>query len=232
LKELPNIQLFQVLNDGEKELLMRSASLRDISKFNYLYLEDSTTEKVYFLLEGMIKVSTRSDQGREAIKAILHQHEIFGEHGLTGQSVRDEFAVAMLDGAKVLEVDVDCLKSLMQKNHLYCLKIFKFLGDKLRIVEQRLEAQIFLNAKDRIIDFIRDSACKRGRRVGYDHLLKRSLTQQEIANYTGTSRQTVTEVFNELKKSNLIFFNRNKILIREGFNLACENRSISIEQTS
>ncbi len=222
MEVLQAIPLFTVLNDAEQELLSSSSRIVDIPKFNYLYLEGDSTKKVYFLLEGMIKVSTRSDQGREAIKAILHNHEIFGEQDLTGQSTRNEFAIAMVDGAKVLEVDTECLKNLMQRNHLLCQKVVKFLGDKLRTVEQRLEAQIFLNAKDRIIDFIRVSACERGRKVGYDHLLKRSLTQQEIANYTGTSRQTVTEVFNELKKSNLIYFNRNKILIRESFNLACD----------
>lgn len=222
MEALQHIPLVKVLNDHELAMLMDAASVIDIPKFNYLYLEEDSTDKVYFLMEGMIKVSTRSDQGREAIKAILHKNEIFGEHNLTGQTVRNEFAMAMVEGAKVLEVDAAFLKNLMQKNHLLCQKVVKFLGDKLREVEQRLEAQIFLNAKDRIIDFIRDSACKRGQKVGYDHLLKRSLTQQEIANYTGTSRQTVTEVFNELKKSNLIYFNRNKILIRESFNLACE----------
>lgn len=222
MKVLHDIRLVNVLNEAEQEMLMNASSIINVPKFSYLYLEDDATDKVYFLLEGMVKVSTRSEQGREAIKAILHGHEIFGEQELTGQSVRNEFAIAMVEGAKVLEVEVACLKHLMQKNHSLCQKIVKFLGDKLRAVEQRLEAQIFLNAKDRIIDFIRESACKRGRRVGYDHLLKRSLTQQEIANYTGTSRQTVTEVFNELKKSNLIYFNRNKILIREGFNLVCE----------
>ena len=75
---------------------------------------------------------------------------------------------------------------------------------------------------DTIIDFIKESACRRGHRVGYDWFLKRNLTQQEIANYTGTSRQTVTEVFNELKKANQIYFNRNKILIRDSFNLVCD----------
>jgi len=41
------------------------------------------------------------------------------------------------------------------------------------------------------------------------------LTQQDIANLVGASRQTVTAVLNELKKSNLIYFNRNTILIRD-----------------
>lgn len=222
MEVLQNIPLLSFINDSEKELLLKDSAIYSVSKFNYLYLEDDATHKIYFLLEGMIKVSTRSEQGREAIKSILHSHEMFGEHGLTGQAARNEFAIAMADGAKVMEVGVETLKNLMQRNHALCLKIVNFLGKKLQSVEQRLESQIFLNAKDRIIDFLRESACKRGKRVGFDHFLKRSLTQQEIANYTGTSRQTVTEVFNELKKSNLIYFNRNKILIREGFNLACE----------
>ncbi|NRA51520.1 MAG: winged helix-turn-helix domain-containing protein, partial [Phaeodactylibacter sp.] len=42
-----------------------------------------------------------------------------------------------------------------------------------------------------------------------------TLTQQDIANITGTSRQTVTSVMNDLRKSNLIYFNRRTILIRD-----------------
>jgi CRP-like cAMP-binding protein len=46
-------------------------------------------------------------------------------------------------------------------------------------------------------------------------LLKHQLTHQDIANITCTSRQTVTLVLNELKKSDLIYFNRGKILVRD-----------------
>ncbi|MCB0680661.1 MAG: winged helix-turn-helix domain-containing protein, partial [Saprospiraceae bacterium] len=60
-----------------------------------------------------------------------------------------------------------------------------------------------------------DTARQRGRKVGFETLLKHCLTQQDIANITGTSRQTVTSVLNELKKENLIYFNRRSILIRD-----------------
>ncbi len=56
---------------------------------------------------------------------------------------------------------------------------------------------------------------KRGRQVGYEMLLKHSLTHQDIANITCTSRQTVTLVLNELRKENLIYFNRGRILVRD-----------------
>ena len=89
------------------------------------------------------------------------------------------------------------------------------IGDRLRRVEDRLESLIFKDARTRIIDFIKDSASKRGRQVGFETLIKHSLTQQDIANLTGTSRQTVTSVLNELKKLNLIYFTRKSILVRD-----------------
>ena len=66
-----------------------------------------------------------------------------------------------------------------------------------------------------VVEFLKESAGERGRQVGYETLVKHGLTQQDIANLVGASRQTVTAILNELKKSNLIHFNRNTILIRD-----------------
>ena len=90
------------------------------------------------------------------------------------------------------------------------------IGNRLRRAENRLESLIFKDARTRIIDFLKDSAEKRGSKIGIDEMLvKHSLTQQDIANITGTSRQTVTSVLNDLKKLNLIHFTRRSILIRD-----------------
>ena len=88
-------------------------------------------------------------------------------------------------------------------------------GSRLIKAETKLEALIFKDARTRIVDFIKDSVFHQGRPVGFEMLLKHSLTHQDIANITSTSRQTVTLVLNELKKSDLIYFNRGKILVRD-----------------
>ncbi|MBK7698438.1 MAG: winged helix-turn-helix domain-containing protein [Saprospiraceae bacterium] len=56
--------------------------------------------------------------------------------------------------------------------------------------------------------------------IGHETLLKHEFTQQDIASFTGTSRQTVTTVLNDLKKSNKIHFKRKAILIRDVAHLA------------
>ena len=78
-----------------------------------------------------------------------------------------------------------------------------------------METLIFKDAKSRIVDFIKRIADERGVPVGKETLIKTSLTHQDIAKLTATSRQTVTTTLNELKENNLIYFDRRRILIRD-----------------
>ena len=81
--------------------------------------------------------------------------------------------------------------------------------------EKRLESMILEDARSRIINFIKNLANEHGTQVGFETLVKHHMTQQDIANMTGTSRQTVTSILNDLKNANLIYFNRKSILIRD-----------------
>lgn len=55
----------------------------------------------------------------------------------------------------------------------------------------------------------------KAKKVGYETLIQTKLTHKDIASLTGTSRQTVTTILNELKEANVINFDRKRILIRD-----------------
>ena len=65
------------------------------------------------------------------------------------------------------------------------------------------------------VEFLENLAKKKGQRIGYEMLVRKFLTHQEIANLTATSRQTVTTVLNELRTKNILTFNRQRLLIRD-----------------
>ena len=71
------------------------------------------------------------------------------------------------------------------------------------------------DVKTRLIDFLNDLAEEKGRPAGEEILIEHHLTQKDIGDLIGSSRQTVTTLLNELKDSNLINFNRRQILIRD-----------------
>lgn len=217
---LQQFPLFEVLSFEELEKLANTIEIKTKNKYSYIYLPDEPSNTIFFLVKGTVKIGTHSSDGREVIKSILHPTAMFGELGLVGEVRRQDFARAMNEEVKLCTLKVSDFQRLMQANHQLCLKVISLLGGRLRTAENRLEGLIFKDARTRIIDFLKDSVEKRGRRIGYEMLLKHSLTQQDIANLTGTSRQTVTSVLNDLRKSDLIYFNRRSILIRDVARLA------------
>ena len=82
-------------------------------------------------------------------------------------------------------------------------------------LENRFAAIILADARSRIIDFLLQLAQDKGVKVGFDTMVDHFLTQQEIANYTATARQTVSTVLNRLRDKNLIYYTRKKLLIRD-----------------
>ena len=126
----------------------------------------------------------------------------------------------MDDDTRMCTISTEEFRGTMAKNPDLSLEVTKTIGEKLRKIERRLESLIFKDARERIIDFMRETADKYGKQIGDEILVKHNLTHQDIANLTATSRQTVTTVLNDLKDKDLIYMERNRFLIREIAKLA------------
>lgn len=215
LDSIKNFPLFDCLNEDELTLLETMVKFRNVPRFHNIYTPGDHSNVVYFLVKGSIKICIHSTDGKEIIKSVMHPTAMFGELSLVGEQSRQDFCYSMNEEVGLFELQISDFKKLMARNAQLSITILSLLGTRLRNAERRLEALIFKDARTRIIDFLKDSVSKRGKRIGYEVLLKHSMTQQDIANITGTSRQTVTSVLNDLKKSDLIHFNRRSILIRD-----------------
>lgn len=203
-----------MLTQQHKTILKRASTTRSISKGEYIYAEGDNDNTVYLLLAGAVKIGTII-KNKELIKMVLHRHMIFGESVITGEKARSEFAIALDAEVKIMCIDVEALKQVMAKNFDFCIFVMNEIKTKLQFAEKRMESLVVDDARTRIIDFIKYNADKTGKVMGLETLVQHNFTKQDIANYTGTSRQTVTTVFNDLKKANQIFVKRRSILIRD-----------------
>ncbi|HLP96510.1 MAG TPA: Crp/Fnr family transcriptional regulator [Saprospiraceae bacterium] len=217
LKSLP---MFGSLNETELAQLADAAQFKTAPRYHFVFVPDETAEHLYFLVKGRIKTGTFSSEGREIIKELIAPEMMFGDLALAGETKRSEFAQSLHDGAEYLTVKLTDFQQLMQGSQRLVFACMTHMSQRLQRVEERLAKLVVKDARERIIEFLQETATREGRRVGFETLVKHHLTQQEIASLTGTSRQTVTSVFNELKRSNLIYFNRNSILIRDVEKLA------------
>lgn len=193
-------------------------------KGDYIYLPEEHADKIFFVTEGQVKIGTYGESGKEITKAILNKGEVFGELSLIGESKRRDFAYAM-DSTTCCVLSVNDMKALMRDHNGLNLFLMKILGSRVLEMEQRLESLVFKDSRTRIIEFLRNLALKKGQRVGYEMLVRKFMTHQEIANLTATSRQTVTTVLNELRNKNILTFNRRRLLIRDMDLLANEGHA-------
>ncbi len=220
---LENIDVTGIFCPKKMEAARPVLPHKTFKKGEYIYLPDEMADKIFFLVEGRVKIGTYSDSGKEITKAILGKGEVFGELALVGEKNRRDFAVAMEDSIACV-CTVEEMRALMKDHSALSLFLMRIMGSRMLEMEQRLEALVFKDSRTRIIEFLHQLGQKKGQRVGYEMLVRKFMTHQEIANLTATSRQTVTTVLNELRNKNILTFNRRRLLIRDMDALAKEAR--------
>lgn len=212
---LENLDVTQILCPTK---LTREEMNRHIHKVykkgEYIYLPEEYSDKIFFLTEGRVKVGSYSDGGKEITKAILGKGEVFGELALVGEDRRRDFAYVM-EEATLCVLSVEEMRSLMRDRSELNIFLMKIMGSRMLELEHRLESLVFKDSRSRIVEYLHELAIKKGQRVGYEILVSKFLTHQDIANITATSRQTVNTVLNELRNKNILTFNRRRMLVRD-----------------
>ncbi len=213
---IKTISFLTTVNEEELNYLCKHASHLDLKRFEIIYHKGEPSDSIFYVCSGMIKISAHQNMGKEVIRTICHAGMFFGEGSLSNENVRSAIAQSLDRKTTLIKINAQALRRVMEQNPTVCLAIFDEIGERLRKNQNRLESVIVEDARTRIINFLRENAEIYGNKVGLNEmLLKHNYTQQDIADFTGTSRQTVTTILNDLKRSNVISMNRRRILIRD-----------------
>ena len=206
--------LYNILCPHKVKRLADNHEFVTYKRSQFIYMPDDSATHIYMIVKGRVRIGHYLDSGEEVISAILTNGEIFGELALAGEDKRKDFAQAS-DETVICPLTINDLQALMYENRELSFKILKLIGLRIMKLERKLELLVFKDARTRIVEFLKDTAAWKGKKVGYETLIPTQLTHKDIACLTGTSRQTVTTILNDLKESNLINFDRKRILIRD-----------------
>jgi CRP-like cAMP-binding protein len=209
-----SVNLYQILCPHKVKTMADKHTYNHYKKDQYIYFPDEAATHIYMIVSGHVRIGHYQEDGKEVISAILTTGEIFGELAMAGEEKRKDFAQAM-EATIICPLSINDLADLMKENRELSFKILKLIGLRLMKLERKLELLVFKDARTRVIEFLKDSAAWKGKKVGFETMIPTRLTHKDIAALTGTSRQTVTTILNELKDKNLINFDRKKILIRD-----------------
>ncbi len=218
LSHLEQFPFFSGIPHQSLEGLAQCITLRVRPQRSGIYFPGDAADNVFFLVEGRVKISTFSPDGREIIKRVVLPGEMFGEMVLLGGELeRTDFATPLKMQATFVAVRTPELRVAIQHVPELANRFIDHLGKLVKWTESLVEDYVLFDSRRRIIDFILelDKAAESSKAYHY-------MTHQDIAGLTGASRQFVTSVMNDLRKKKLIDFNRLSVQVKDRKGLEAE----------
>ena len=209
---LQSVSIFWDLNENDLGHIADKMVAKHFENGNYIFLEDSEGEQCFFVLEGSVKVTRLSKDGREVILAMLNEGDFFGEMSLLDGESRSANVIA-LEETKVLTLDRNDFIAVVNDYPQIAVQLLKELARRLRKSDRQIASLSLSDAEKRIALSIIRFADEQGVIQNGKVSIPKTPIQQDIANMAGTSRETVSRALGLLEKENLIERNGRELII-------------------
>jgi len=209
---LQSVSLFWDLTEKELGYISEKMVLRHYEAGQMILLEASEGEQCFFVTEGSVKITRLSKDGREVILAILNDGDFFGEMSLLDGESRSANVIA-LDDTKVLTLNRNDFLLVIKEYPQIAIQLLKEMALRLRKSDRQITSLSLSDAEKRIALCILRIAEEQGV-IQKGHVsIPKAPIQQDIANMSGTSRETVSRALKLLEKEGFIQRNGRELLI-------------------
>jgi CRP/FNR family cyclic AMP-dependent transcriptional regulator len=209
---LKTIPLFSELSDQELREIQRVAVRQTFKKDNMILIEEEVGSTMFIILDGRVKISRLSDEGREVILSILSEGDFFGEMSILDGQTRSANVVTLSDSEILIIRREDFLQMLHDYPQI-AINLLKELAHRLRRSDSQIKSLSLQNATGKVASTLLRIADDSGKiRKGQVEIAKLP-PQQDLANMAGTSRETISRVIKSLCKSGYLRKEGSRLII-------------------
>jgi CRP-like cAMP-binding protein len=173
-------------------------------KKQVLYSQGDAADAVFYIQVGKVKLSIVSQQGKEAIVAILEQGSFLGESCLAGQIVRTATATALED-CKVVRIDKDAMIRVLHEEPTFAELFLSYLLVHSIRIQEDLVDQLFNSSEKRLARILLLLA--HFGKDGKPEPVIAKVSQEMLAEMIGTTRSRVSFFMNKFRKLGFIEYN-------------------------
>lgn len=195
---LRRVPLFEVLKDDDLEAIARVTITRGYDKDQVIILAEEEGDALFIIASGQVKVSIVSEDGREVILSLLGEGAVFGELSLLDGKPRSANVVATADTQLYMVRRPDFLQ-LIYKVPQIAIGLLAELAARLRKTDRKIEGLALLDVTSRISETLLQLAEEQGSPSEGGITLISRPTHQQLANMSGTTRETVSRVLKRLE---------------------------------
>ena len=179
-------------------------SLIDLHKDGIIFAQGDPANAVFYIQAGKIKITVTSEQGKQAVVAILGAGEFFGEGCLSGQPLRLATASA-LGEAEVMRVQKEEMVRVLHAEQTFAEMFMAYLLTRNSRVEEDLVDQLFNSSEKRLARTLLVLA--NFGKDGAPQPITTKISQETLADIIGTTRPRVSFFMNKFRKLGFIEYN-------------------------
>jgi CRP/FNR family transcriptional regulator, cyclic AMP receptor protein len=184
--------LFQGIDPEVAAPIIKELEYVDVSRGEVIFAEGEPGDSLYIVLSGKVKVSRRAQDGRENMLAVMGPSELIGELSLFDPGPRTATALAITD-TRLAKLKQSMLRPWITQHPEIALQLLHVLARRLRRTNDIVADLIFTDVPGRVAKNLLQMAKKFGAREGDRIRVTHDLTQEELAQLVGASRETVNK---------------------------------------
>lgn len=211
-------QLFQpktfydLLTNEMKTLFLSFGTKVFINKGNTLFYEGDAPNHIYLILKGQIILSKTSVEGKVFFLQKKNQHDLIGELSLYNE-LSYHCNAKVIQDVELLRFNRTELEQLMVKYGELSVAYMQLLSSENQAMLAQFRDLIFCGKQGAVFSILIRLSNEYGRNVTRGILINRKVTNQELANYVGATRESINRILKRLIKQNVLSVNTKYITI-------------------
>ena len=204
--------IFLGLDSSAADALRASMNLVKLRKGQSLFKEGDDGDHLFVVSSGKVKLGTKSVDGRENLLMILGPGDMFGELSLFDSGPRTATATAVTD-SKLLALGQDKVIPWVKEHPEVSLQLLARLASRLRRTNEVVGDLVFSDVPGRVAKALIDLGVKFGDKRSEGLFVNHDLTQEELAQLVGASRETVNKALADFAQRGWLRLEARSVMI-------------------
>lgn len=216
------MRAFTQISTDLEEILDNFHQTRRIEKGTFLFQEGTQANELYIVVSGKIQLSKIIPDGRELTIRMASEGDLIGELALFSESQPHALNAKVVESGEVVVIYKKELEQILGENQTAALEFMKWMVIQHRKSQTKFRDLVLHGKKGALYSTLIRLANSYG--VEKDGIvIDTPLTNQELANFCGTSREVVNRLLSELRKLDVISIDKGIITIHDMPYLRIEN---------
>ncbi|RSX47209.1 Crp/Fnr family transcriptional regulator [Bifidobacterium castoris] len=187
--------LFRHVSAEQAEELLPALHHETVQKGDCIFREGDTDQRMYVIESGRVKLTRKSIDDRVQLLSIQARGEVLGEIPVFDPDggPRTASAIAMMNDTRLVWLEHDALFRWLDKYPRVAVDMLQVLAHRMRANNERIADLVFMDVPARLAKTLLDLASRFGKPVEAGLQVPHDLTQEEMAQLVGSSRETVNK---------------------------------------